>query len=172
METANLRRPHLQRLAETLWEERHVVTELLYRLTCARLLLSADQQRFVVHAIDEVDGTTTRLREIELHREGVLEEVAQAAGTDPSELTLALLSTSAPEPWQAVFADHRRAFLSLAAEIEEAATANRELATQALGRVRLSIDTLSGTAPTGATYDAAGRTAPTNVVPLRLDRSL
>lgn len=172
MDPEQLDPAHLQRLAETLWEERHVVTELLYHLTCARLLLSADQQRFVVQAIDEVDATTARLREIELHREGVVEEVAMRAGTHAAELTLALLATSAPDPWQAVFSDHRRAFLSLAGEIEEATAANRELATNALGRVRRSIDTLSGAAPTAGAYDAAGRAAPATVVPLRLDRSL
>lgn len=162
----------LQRLAETLWEERHVVGELLYRLTCARLLLAADQQRFVATAVDEVDAVTDRLREIELHREGVVHEVADALGVRTEELTLSALAESSSEPWGRIFTDHRRTFLSLAAEIEEATAANRELATQALGRVRQSIDMLSGAGPTSATYDAAGRTAPSVVVPLHLDRSL
>lgn len=163
---------HLQRLAETLWEERHLVVELLYRLTCARLLLAADQQRFVANAIDEVEDATDRLRQVELHREGVLLDVAQALGGDAHELTLELLATRTAEPWRGVFADHRRAFLSLAGEIEETTEANRELASQALGRVRRSIGVLSGNDATGATYDAHGRQAAVPGVPLRLDRAL
>ena len=163
---------HLQRLAEVLWEERHLVGELLYRLTCARLLLAADQQRFVGNAVDEIDHTTSRLREVELHREGVVHDVADALGVPVDQLTLAALAADSGEPWSRIFRDHRREFLSLAAEIEETTEANRELASQALGRVRQSIDTLSGTDPTSITYDAAGRSAPRVVVPLHLDRSL
>lgn len=163
---------HLQRLAETLWEERHLVVELLYRLTCARLLLAADQQRFVARAVDEVDDVTTRLRQVELHREGVLLDVAHVLGGDAHALTLETLATDTVEPWRSVFTDHRRAFLSLAQEIEETTEANRELATQALGRVRHSIGVLSGGDTSTSTYDATGRQAPVPGVPLRLDRSL
>ena len=163
---------HLQRLAETLWEERHLVVELLYRLTCARLLLAADQQRFVASAIDEVEDVTDRLRQVELHREGVLLDVAAALGGDAHALTLETLASATAEPWRGVFADHRRAFLSLAQEIEETTEANRELATQALGRVRHSIGILSGSDAAVQTYDARGRQAATPGVPLRLDRAL
>lgn len=172
MDLSNAPAPLLQRLAETLWEERHVVDELLYRLTCARLLLAADQQRFVATAVDEVDGVTDRLRQIELHRAGVVEDVASALEVSPDDLTLTALADGTVDPWRQVFRDHRRAFLSLAAEIEETTHANRELASQALGRVRRSIDALSGAGPAAATYDATGHSAPATAVPMHLDRSL
>ncbi len=163
---------HLQRLAETLWDERHVVEQLLYRLTCAKLLLAADQQRFVPEAIDEVEQTVDRLRQVELLREGVLQEVARMQMIPLTELSLAALAERSPAPWDGVFSDHRRAFLALAEEIEATTAANRELASQALGHVRRAIDTLSGTPATSSTYDAAGRTAAPSAMPIHLDRAL
>lgn len=173
METITSDRAHLQQLAETLWEERHVVEELLYRLTCARLLLAADEHRFLPAAIDEVDQVVGELREIELHREGQLADIAVELGTGEGLPSLQLLVSTAPPPYDRVFADHRTAFLRLADEVEATTRANRELASQALGRVRSSLDSLNGpAAATTSTYDAAGRVAPATVVPLRMDRVL
>ena len=172
MDLSTVHPTHLQRLAETLWEERHVVEQLLYRLTCAKLLLATDQQRFVPNAIDEVEQTVDRLRQVELLREGVGQEVAMSLSVGRDSLSLADLATDAPAPWNDVFNDHRKAFLALAEEIEATTAANRELASQALGHVRRAIDTLSGTPATSATYDAAGRSAVPSGVPVHLDRVL
>ncbi|MFT4744975.1 MAG: hypothetical protein ACI9AD_000823 [Nitriliruptoraceae bacterium] len=172
MELSHAHPTHLQRLAETLWEERHVVEQLLYRLTCAKLLLATDQQRFVPDALEEVERTVDRLRQVEQLREGVVAEVAMSLAVGRDSLSLAELATNAPSPWNDVFADHRKAFLSLAEAIEDTTAANRELASQALGHVRRAIDALSGTPATSATYDAAGRTAVPTGVPVHLDRAL
>lgn len=172
METTTSDRAHVQRLAETLWQERHLVEELLFRLTCAKLLLTADEHRFLPAAIDEVDGVVAELREVELHREGQLADVAHELGIDDRLPSLSELVSLAPPPLDRVLEDHRTAFLRLASEIERTTTTNRELASQALGRVRTSIDSLSGAAPTTTTYDAAGRVANATVVPLRMDRAL
>lgn len=172
MDTTGLRPTDLQRLAETLWEERHVVEHLLFRLTCAKLLLAADEQRFVPNAIDEVEQTVDRLRQVELLREGVVDEVSRAVGLSAGGLSLGDLAEHTPSPWNEVFADHRRAFLALAEEIENTTAANRTLASQALGRVRTAIDKLSGSAPASSTYDRAGHASGTVTAPLHLDRAL
>jgi hypothetical protein len=44
----------VDRLAQRLWDEGHVVTVLLYELTLTRLLLAADERRFVADARREV----------------------------------------------------------------------------------------------------------------------
>ena len=163
----------LQRLAETLWEERQVVEQLLYRLTCAKLLLSADEQRFVARAIDEVEDEVRRLREVELLRAGVVQGVAELAGGADRDVSLETLARDTPGPWPRVFGDLRSDFLRLAEEIEATTAANRALATQALTRVRSSIDALSGADSTSATYTAEGRTTASDErVPLHLDRVL
>lgn len=162
----------LQRLAETLWEERLVVEQLLYRLTCAKLLLSADEQRFVTRAIDEVEDEIARLREVELLRAGVVQEVAEAAGGSMTDLSLGDLARDTPGPWPRVFGDLRTAFLGLAEEIEATTAVNRALASQALTRVRDSIDALSGADTTATTYTADGLTSAPTGIPLHLDRAL
>ncbi len=126
----------LQRLAETLWEERLVVEQLLYRLTCARLLLEADEHRFVTRAMDEVQVEVDRLREIELLRSCTLQELAETLGVPESQLSLDALVRSTDGPWPRVFDNLRVAFAELAAEIESAVTVNRELASKGLLRVR------------------------------------
>lgn len=126
----------LQRLAETLWEERLVVEQLLYRLTCARLLLEADEHRFVTRAMDEVQVEVDRLREIELLRSCTLQELAETLGVPEQELSLDALVHTTDGPWPRVFDNLRVAFRDLAAEIEDAVVVNRDLATKGLARVR------------------------------------
>lgn len=172
MNTLACDRANLQRLAETLWEERRVVERLHYRLTCAKLLLAADASRFVPLAIDEVDDVVDELQEIELLREGLLADVADDLGHGGQVPSLAALTELAPAPFDRIFADHRTAFLRLADEIERTTDANRELAAQALGRVRTAIGSIGGTGVAAGTYDAAGRPAPADAVPLRMDRAL
>ena len=56
-------------------------------------------------------------------------------------------------------------------EIEETAAANRMLASSALGRVRRSIDALTGAFPT-TVYDSSGHLEGVTTVPVRLDEAL
>ncbi|QBI18930.1 flagellar protein FlgN [Egibacter rhizosphaerae] len=164
--------PDLEALADTLWSERHVVEYLLFKLVTAKLLLAAQERRFVATALDEVERIIETLRSAEVQRGSALEAVAADWGTDAEELTLAELAARAPAPMDAVFRDHQEAFARLASEIEETANTNRQLASAALGEVRATIAALAG--PTGAsTYTAAGRHHSDSVAgPVRLDEVL
>jgi hypothetical protein len=162
-------RPVLERLADTLWAERHVVELLLYKLTAARLFLAADERRFVPVALDEVERVVGLLRDAEQRRTDAIAEAAEVLGVPVEGLTLTELAAASPEPLRSVFADHRKGFLSLAAEIEETAATNRRLATAALSSVREALDTLTGP-PMTTTYTAAGRQVVAAPTPLRLDR--
>lgn len=171
MTATSARTGALEALADTLWAERHVVHYLLFKLVTARLVLAADERRFVGLALDEVERMMDSLREAELRREMALEEVATAWGADPAELTLSSLAERSPEPLRSVFADHRDAFLGLAQEIEETAADNRRLASTALDHVQQSLDSLTGP-ERGQTYTAQGRPARPTTAPTRLDRVL
>ncbi len=149
-------RAGLERLADSLWAERHVVDLLLYKLLSAKYFLAADERRFVALALDEVERAVELLRGAEARRSAALAHVAAAHGCEPDTLTLGLLASRSPEPYRSVFADHREAFAALAAEIEETATTNRRLATTALGLVARTLDALAG-APVTTTYTASGR---------------
>lgn len=162
---------NLEALADALWSERHLVEVLLFKLVSAKLLLAADERRFVAPALDEVQRVLTKLHEAEVRRAATLEGVAGDWGADADDLTLAELAMHAPEPLGGVFREHQRAFQALVTEIEDTAAANRKLASNALGHIRQTIDALTGPS-LGATYTAAGQHDTTFAHTTRLDEVL
>jgi hypothetical protein len=162
----------LEALAETLWAERQVVEFLLYKLVTAKLLLAADERRFVSHALSEVERVVDALRDAELRRSIALEQFARDRRMRADDVTLDWLATNTPPPWREVFSDHRTAFGELATEIETTSAENRHLAASGLSQIRQTIDTLTGPQTTTSTYDASGRARPMVVGPVRLDSAL
>jgi hypothetical protein len=158
----------LDRLAQRLWDERHVVTVLLYKLTVTRLLLAADERRFVTDALREVEHAVELLRLGEQARETALRDLAGAWRRDPDELSLDKLARIAPEPYGHVFRDHLAAFRSLASEIDGATRENRVLARSDLSAVTEQLDQLTGAASAPTTYDAFGQLDPATPVGARL----
>lgn len=162
---------HLEELAETLWQERHLTELLLYRLVCTRLLLASDDTRFTGLAINEVEAVTDALRDAEHRRDEVVQALAVSWGTSVEDLKLVNLVERAPEPWNSIFDDHHRAFMALTAEIETTAADNRRLAASNLHRVHQSMSTLLGTSRS-STYDPHGQRQPHTSGPAMLDRVL
>jgi hypothetical protein len=149
-------RRDLEALADCLWAERHVVEYLLFKLITAKLVLGAEERRFLPLALDEVDRVMVALRHAEQRREEALAEIAAAWRVPVSELTLTELAARAPEPMRSVFLDHQDGFRKLADQIEQAATTNRRLATGAVNHVQSTLEQLTGPA-VSTTYTAAGR---------------
>lgn len=164
-------RERLEALADTLWAERHVVEFLLYKLTVAKLLLVADERRFVSAALSEVEQVVARLRDAEQRRQEAVATVAAEWGRRPADLTLSVLADEAPDPLRGVFEDHRKGFLELSAEIEETAAENRRLATGSLNSIQQALEALTGVG-SGPTYTASGRTEAPQVRPSQWDQSL
>lgn len=159
----------LDRLAQRLWDERHVVTVLLYKLTVTRLLLAADERRFVADALREVEHAVELLRVGEQARDTAVRDLAGAWRRDPEDLTLDELARIAPEPYGQTFREHLAAFRTLAAEIEGATRENRALARTDLSSVADQLDLLTGaSATTSTTYDAQGQLDPSTPVGGRL----
>jgi hypothetical protein len=154
----DLTAPPLEELARRLWDERRVVTYLLYKLTVAKLMLAADDRRFVPDALREVDHAVELLRDGELRRDAVLRDVAEAWQVAPDELGLAELARLAPPPFDHTFSEHLAAFRELSSEVDAVAAANRALARSEAQRITGSIDALAGidrNPPT--TYDQHGQ---------------
>lgn len=164
-------RERLEALADTLWAERHVVEFLLYKLTVAKLMLAADERRFVSAALSEVEQVVGRLREAEERRQTALLTVAQEWRRPAAEVTLSALAEETAEPMRGVFEDHRKGFLELSLEIEETAAENRRLASGALNSIQEALGALTG-APQAPTYTATGRTQAPDVAPSAWDQSL
>ena len=147
----------LEELADRLWDEREVVEYLLYKLTVTRLLLAADEHRFVRHALQDVERTIELLRQGEQRRDATVRRLAARWDVDPAVLTLPELARRAPEPFGHVFADQHRAFRDLAEEIDVLTHSNRALVREQVDLVTTSLHLLTGQdRRDAATYDATG----------------
>lgn len=148
----------LEELASRLWDERRIVTYLLYKLTVTKLLLAADDRRFVPDALEEVDRTVELLRQGEARRDDAVRELAGIWQMAPDQLTLEALAHQAPAPHDHTFREHLTAFQELAGEIETVARENRSLATTEIDHLSDTIQQLTGVErPQPSTYDASGR---------------
>ena len=165
-------REQLVELADTLTAERRLLEQLLFKLVEARLILAADEARFVGQAMAEVETVMERLRLFEQHRVDAVARLADALGEPPSRVTLSYLAEWAPEPYRTMFDHHRDHFLRLTEEICQATVDNRRLATMAVQNLTATLGAMVGGGGL-ATYTADGRTSSrTPVIPTQLDEVL
>ncbi|HSP36122.1 MAG TPA: hypothetical protein VLR26_00020 [Frankiaceae bacterium] len=157
----------MEELAGLLNRERLLLELLLFKLVSLRQLLLAGEVRFLPWAAKEVDRATTKVREAELRRALTVEGLSisrqqetdaelKSSVTAPAPMTLRTLAESAPEPWRTIFAEHRAAFLELAAALEDAISATRRLAISGGAAIGTTLDRLSGAVPAQA-GPSAGR---------------
>lgn len=159
-------------LSDTLWEERHLAGMLLYKLVSARLILAADDRRYVAPALSEVERVIEALRGAEARRHAAVSAIARRLGLDPEELSLRRLAEDSPEPWHTIFTDHRDNFLQMAAEIEQTAADNRRLASSALESVHSALGALTGAAPLSTYTEQGHRSGVAHTPPSQLDQVL
>jgi prephenate dehydrogenase len=181
----------MEELAALLNRERMLLELLLFKLVALRQLLLAGEVRFLPWAAEEVDRATTKVREAELRRslavEGLSLSLRDEAGdgrvsslSAPSQVTLRTLAESAPEPWRTIFSAHRKSFLQLASDLEEAITTTRRLAVSGGAAIGATLDRLTGAvssstpaprSPAASTYGPGARWEPTTAEP-RFTRTL
>ncbi|NND83583.1 MAG: hypothetical protein HKN46_00370 [Acidimicrobiia bacterium] len=96
-------------LDQAMWAQRGAVEAVRFRLLEARLVLDAEEARFVPHVVAEATEALRGMRS----PGGGSEEMS----VPPSWWSLL---DDAPEPWRTAFADHRRALEQACREIAEA----------------------------------------------------
>lgn len=166
-------RAALEELAARLWDERRIVTFLLYKLTVSRLLLAADERRFAPDALREVDQAVQLLRDGELERDEAVRGLAAVWQVPAEDVSLPALAEQAPPPFDHTFAEHLEAFRELTREIESVSRENRVLARTELEHLTDSIEQLTGVEqPAPSTYDAQGQLDPQAAVGGRLRETL
>jgi len=115
-----------------------------------RLAIAAAAERQPTFAVD-LSGT----RAVEVEAVGA----TMGLGSNPS---LTALAEAAPPPWSELLQQHRRAFLTLTAEVSALAEANRDLLTTGARAVRETMLSVAGSVETysrrGETVAAAPRT--------------
>ncbi len=166
----------LQQLTEVLWAGRRLLDLLLYRLVSAKLVLAADEKRFVALSFGEVERVMEKIRVCELQRSLVTARLANAWGIPKDRITLVYLADHAPEPARTVFEDHRDFFLATTAEVETVSRENKKLAAMGLAEVRELMAVVVGdealSAVDAQAYTAVGgRELPAGVA-YRVDRVL
>lgn len=145
-------------VAETIASERQLLEHLLFRLVEARLVLAADESRFVAQATAEVEDVIDALRMSELKRSASVDRLAMSMGRAADDITLGYLVDHSPEPYGAIFRHHRDAIGALAIEIERLTLENRRLASAAARNVSETLDAIIGS-PAITTYTAGGTTS-------------
>jgi hypothetical protein len=158
-------RAALDELAARLWDERRIVTFLLYRLTVSRLLLAADERRFITQARREVDQTVGLLLRGELRRNEAVRALAERWQVAPDEVSLPVVAAQAPPPFDHTFTEHLAAFRELAAELAAVPREDRSLTRVGLDHLADSIEQLTGLEPASEADTAAvgNRVASANV---------
>ena len=141
-------------LSSVLWRSRELLELLLFKLEEEQLLLAAGRSRWLAHATREVEVVLDQIRQTEVARAAYAQAVAGELGL-PLEASLGELADAAPDPWSELLHQHRKAFLTLTAEISSMANLNRALLTAGQRAAR---ETMLAFAGTVETYSAQGQT--------------
>ena len=148
----------LTALSSVLWRMRELLELLLFKLEEEQLLLATGRARWLAHATREVEIVLEQIRQVEIVRAAEAQVVALDLGLAPAA-SLGELAEAAPTPWSELLRQHRQAFITLTAEINSLADANRELLTSGLRAARETVLSVVGAADT---YGARGKTVPGN----------
>ncbi|HWS44509.1 MAG TPA: flagellar protein FlgN [Acidimicrobiia bacterium] len=116
----------LSDVSNILWRERQLLELLVFKLEEEQLVLAAGRTRWLAHATREVESVLGEIKRIELERAMQVAEAGRELGLSGAP-TLRELAALTSAPWDGIFAEHRRALLALAQEIDAITKSNREL---------------------------------------------
>ena len=137
----------LTELSSVLWRTRELMELLLFKLEEEQLLLAAGRSRWLAHATREVELVLEQIRETEIIRAADAQAAALELGLPP-DASLAQLADAAPMPWFELLHQHRKAFLTLTAEIGGMAEMNRDLLTAGQRAARETMMIVTGSVET------------------------
>jgi hypothetical protein len=147
-------------VSNMLWRERQLLELLIFKLEEEQLVLAAGRSRWLAHATREVESVLAEIKRVELERAVVVAAAAGELGLSGSP-SLRELAEVVTNPWDTILAEHRRALLELAQEIDGVASANRELLQRGQQAARDALATLGEIDI--AAYDARGSAAESTV---------
>ena len=116
----------LSDVSNILWRERQLLELLVFKLEEEQLVLAAGRSRWLSYATREVENVLGEIKRIELERAVLVADAGRELGLSGSPTLRELTGLTAP-PWDGIFAEHRRALMALATEIDAITKSNREL---------------------------------------------
>jgi hypothetical protein len=137
----------LMELSTVLWRTRELLELLLFKLEEEQLLLAAGRSRWLAHATREVELVLEQIRTTEVIRAAHAQVAAEALGL-PLDASLTQLADATAPPWCELLRDHRKAFMTLTAEVTALAEANRGLLTTGLRAARETMLAVTGSVET------------------------
>src|SRR4051812_14963160 len=158
-------RVSLVELSNVLWRTRESLELLLFKLEEEQVLLASGRSRWLAHATREVEVVLEQIREGEIVRAATAQAAAIALGLPP-DASLGQLAEVAPLPWNELLHEHRKAFLTLTAEITGVAANNREILTSGQRALR---ETMLVVADSIETYGRQGQAVATSGRPSLVD---
>lgn len=120
----------LRDVSNILWRERNLLELLAFKLDSERLLARAGRTRWLARADHEVEMVLGELKAVELERGIQVQALGNELGLD-ADPTLLVLAAAAPGEWAGILADHRRALLELARDVDRSARRSRKKPTTA-----------------------------------------
>lgn len=160
-----------QDISNTLWRQRNLLEMLMFKLEEEQLILAAGRTRWIGPATREVEQVLDEIKTTEVMRAMQVDAVAPSLGL-PANPSLRQLVDAAPEPWSALFDEHRRAFLGLTEEVVAVSKANKDLLARGAAAARDMLAAVSSSDERHGPYDAAGSVRTSNRGGLLVDRSL
>ena len=118
----------MEKLSQILMRERELLETLLFKLETEQLVLASGRTRWLMRTAREVDAVLATIRETEILRSVVSDQVAAEIGLEHNP-SLRALASAVDEPWRTILAEHHEAFVTLTREIGALADANRDLIT-------------------------------------------
>ncbi len=116
----------LSDVSNILWRERQLLELLVFKLEEEQLVLAAGRSRWLAYATREVENVLAEIKRVELERAVQVADAGRELGLSGSPTLRELAGLTSP-PWDGIFAEHRRALLALAQEIDSITKSNREL---------------------------------------------
>ena len=113
-------------LSSILWRERALLDLLLFRLEVERLVLDSGRSWWAAIAAREIEVVLAEVRHLELLRAVSVDTLAEEENLQPNP-SLREIAECSPEPWRAIWLDHREAFTALTSQISEVSRGNRAL---------------------------------------------
>jgi hypothetical protein len=128
----------LSDVSNILWRERQLLELLVFKLEEEQLVLATGRSRWLAYATREVENVLGEIKRVELERAIHVTDAGRELGLSDAPTLRELAALAAP-PWAGIFAEHRRALLALAHEVDTITQSNRELVQRGRNAARAAI---------------------------------
>ena len=143
-------------MSNIFWRQRQLLELLQFKLESEQALMAAGKTRWLTHSTREIEMVVEEVRQADLVRAMEVEKLCRELNvTEPP--TLSALVAVLPEPWDAIFEEHRQAFLKATGEIVALAEQNRESLARGYQAAQEALNAFGGATERVDTYSRAGQ---------------